>query len=89
MKKWRALLEERATRPDKPMKPHCGHALDQALAIEGPVLIEAVVDPHEPPLPPKVTLEQAKHFAQALARGTPNREKIALTVLSDKVRELL
>jgi pyruvate dehydrogenase (quinone) len=53
------------------------------------VLIEAVVDPHEPPLPPKVTLEQAKHFAQALARGTPNREKIALTVLSDKVRELL
>jgi len=68
---------------------HCGHALDQALAIDGPVLIEAVVDPHEPPLPPKVTLEQAKHFAQALARGTPNREKIVLTVLSDKVRELL
>ena len=52
-------------------------------------MIEAVVDPHEPPLPPKVTLEQAKHFAQALARGTPNREKIALTVLSDKVRALL
>ncbi len=68
---------------------HCGPALEQALATEGPVLIEAVVDPHEPPLPPKVTLEQAKHFAQALARGTPNREKIALTVLSDKVRELL
>ncbi|HEX6296866.1 MAG TPA: thiamine pyrophosphate-dependent enzyme [Burkholderiales bacterium] len=67
----------------------CGHALDQALAVDGPVVIEAVVDPHEPPLPPKVTLEQAKHFAQALARGTPNREKIALTVLSDKVRELL
>jgi pyruvate dehydrogenase (quinone) len=67
----------------------CGDALEQALATEGPVLIEAVVDPHEPPLPPKVTLEQAKHFAQALARGTPNREKIALTVLSDKVRELL
>ena len=67
----------------------CGHALEQALAVDGPVVIEAVVDPHEPPLPPRVTLEQAKHFAQALARGTPNREKIALTVLSDKVRELL
>jgi pyruvate dehydrogenase (quinone)/pyruvate oxidase len=67
----------------------CGHALDQALATDGPVVIEALVDPHEPPLPPRVTLEQAKHFAQALARGTPNREKIALTVLSDKVRELL
>lgn len=67
----------------------CGQALDQALAVDGPVLIEAVVDPHEPPLPPKVTLEQAKHFAEALVRGTPNREKIALTLLSDKVRELL
>ena len=68
---------------------HCGHALDQALATEGPVLVKAVVDPHEPPLPPKVTIEQARHFAEALMRGTPNREKIALTVLSDKVRELL
>jgi pyruvate dehydrogenase (quinone) len=57
--------------------------------MDGPVLVEAVVDPHEPPLPPRISLEQAKHFAQALARGTPNREKIALTVLSDKVRELL
>jgi pyruvate dehydrogenase (quinone) len=67
----------------------CGDALEQALAMDGPVLVEAVVDPHEPPLPPRISLEQAKHFAQALARGTPNREKIALTVLSDKVRELL
>jgi pyruvate dehydrogenase (quinone) len=67
----------------------CGLALDEALAIEGPVVIEAVVDPHEPPLPPSITLEQAGHFAQALARGTPHRGRIALTALSDKVRELL
>jgi hypothetical protein len=26
-------------------------------------------------------------FAQALLKGEPNREKIALTVISDKVRE--
>ena len=37
----------------------------------------------------QVRHEESAHFAQALARGTPNREKIALTVLSDKVRELL
>jgi pyruvate dehydrogenase (quinone) len=67
----------------------CGEALERALAMDGPVLVEAVVDPHEPPLPPKVTLEQARHFAEALMKGTPNRERIALTVLSDKVRELL
>jgi pyruvate dehydrogenase (quinone)/pyruvate oxidase len=67
----------------------CGRILDQALEMPGPVLIEAVVDPHEPPMPPKVRAEQALHFAESLARGTPNRGKIALTVASDTVRELV
>jgi pyruvate dehydrogenase (quinone) len=67
----------------------CGSAIDEALNTAGPVLVEAVVDPHEPPMPPKATLEQTRKLAQALAKGTPSREKIALTLLSDKVRELL
>jgi len=67
----------------------CGDMLDIALAAPGPVIVEAIVDPFEPPMPPKVTLEQASKFAQSLARGEPNREKIALTVISDKVRELI
>jgi pyruvate dehydrogenase (quinone)/pyruvate oxidase len=67
----------------------CGAALDQALAIDGPVLVEAIVDAFTPPMPPKVTVEQAGRFAQSLVRGEPNRDKIALTVLSDKVRELV
>jgi pyruvate dehydrogenase (quinone)/pyruvate oxidase len=66
----------------------CGPVIDQALTAKGPVLVEAVVDPFTPPTPAKITLEQAKHFAQSLARGEPNRSKIAWTVLSDKVREL-
>lgn len=32
---------------------------------------------------------QALHFAESLARGEPNRKKIALTALSDRVRELI
>ena len=67
----------------------CGTVLDQAFATDGPVVIEAVVDPFTPPMPPKVTVEQATHFAESLIKGEPNREKIALTVLSDKVRELV
>jgi pyruvate dehydrogenase (quinone) len=67
----------------------CGSVLDEALAAPGPALVEAVVDPFEPPLPPKVTWEQAKNFAESLARGEPNRGKIALTVLRDRVRELI
>jgi pyruvate dehydrogenase (quinone)/pyruvate oxidase len=67
----------------------CGPILDKALATQGPVLIEAVVDPFEPPLPANVSVKQAARFAESLARGEPNRSKIALTVLSDKVREMI
>jgi pyruvate dehydrogenase (quinone)/pyruvate oxidase len=67
----------------------CGDIFDQALNTPGPVIVQAVVDPFEPPMPPKVTVEQAVKFAESLARGEPNRGKIALTVASDKVRELV
>jgi pyruvate dehydrogenase (quinone)/pyruvate oxidase len=67
----------------------CGDVLEQALATPGPVLVEAIVDPFEPPMPPKVTRDQAVKFAESLVRGEPNREKIALTALSDTVRELV
>ena len=67
----------------------CGEVLRQALAKPGPALVEAVVDPHEPPMPPKITVSDAKNFAEALASGTPAAGRIALTVASDKVRELI
>jgi pyruvate dehydrogenase (quinone) len=67
----------------------CGAILDAALRTPGPVIIEAVVDPHEPPMPPKATAQQVAKLAQSLIRGTPNRGKIALTVASDTVRELV
>jgi len=67
----------------------CADVLRQALATRGPVLVEAVVDPHEPPMPPKLELKQVTKFAEALARGTPNAGKIALTVASDAVREIV
>jgi pyruvate dehydrogenase (quinone)/pyruvate oxidase len=40
-------------------------------------------------MPAKVTLKQMAHFAESLLRGEPNRQKIALTVLGDRVRELI
>ncbi len=67
----------------------CGSELDQALTVAGPVIIQAVVDPFEPPMPPKVTGEQTKHMAEALLRGEPDRMKIAMTILADRVRELV
>jgi pyruvate dehydrogenase (quinone)/pyruvate oxidase len=67
----------------------CGRVLDEFLNAPGPALLQALVDPFEPPLPAKIEVKQALHFAESLARGEPNRKKIALTALSDKVREMI
>ncbi|MFZ0455150.1 MAG: thiamine pyrophosphate-dependent enzyme [Ignavibacteriaceae bacterium] len=67
----------------------CGSTLEEALNYKGPAVIEALVDQFEPPLPPKITVKQAKKFAKSLIKGEPNRERIALTITSDKVRELI
>jgi pyruvate dehydrogenase (quinone) len=63
--------------------------VDEALNHKGPVLIEALVDPFLPPLPPKITPDQALHFAEAIARGTPARGKIMKAILGEKTRELV
>lgn len=67
----------------------CGRVVEEFLNAPGPALLQAVVDPLEPPLPPKITADQALKFAESLARGEPNRRKIALSAISDKIRELV
>jgi pyruvate dehydrogenase (quinone) len=67
----------------------CGAVLDRALRTPGPVLVEALVDANEPPMPPMVQLEQAAHLAEALARGTKDAGKIIRTIAKDRVREII
>jgi pyruvate dehydrogenase (quinone)/pyruvate oxidase len=67
----------------------CGSVLAEALSAPGPAVIEAVVDPHEPPLPAHIDFSQAKSFAEALAKGTPAGGKILKTIAKDAVRELI
>jgi pyruvate dehydrogenase (quinone) len=67
----------------------CGRIIDQALATPGPVLVEAVVDENEPPMPAKIKPQQALHFAESMARGTKDWQKIATTIAKDRVRELV
>jgi len=67
----------------------CGRLIEEALATPGPVVVQGVVDPFEPPMPAKVTLDQAAKFARSLLRGEPNSQKIALTILGDRIRELV
>jgi pyruvate dehydrogenase (quinone) len=67
----------------------CGAILDQALNTPGPVVVQAVVDQNEPPMPAKIKPNQALKFAESLAKGQPNRMQIAGTVFENKVRELV
>jgi pyruvate dehydrogenase (quinone) len=66
-----------------------GDAWDMALAADRPVVLEAVTDPEVPPLPPHITLEQAKAMGSALLRGDPNARGIIRQTLRDKAAEYL
>ncbi len=65
----------------------CGDQIRQVLAQDGPAVIEAVVDENEPPMPPKVTPEQAKSLTTALLRGEEHRKQIALSISRSFVDE--
>ncbi|MET3972429.1 pyruvate dehydrogenase (quinone) [Bradyrhizobium sp. i1.4.4] len=53
-----------------------GSAWDQALASARPVVLEVKTDPEVPPLPPHITLQQAKNFSLALMKGDPNEGSV-------------
>jgi pyruvate dehydrogenase (quinone) len=44
-------------------------AWQQALSADRPVVLEVKTDPNVPPLPPHITMQQAKAFAAAFAKG--------------------
>jgi pyruvate dehydrogenase (quinone) len=48
-----------------------GRGWDEALAAGRPVVIEAHTDPEVPPLPPHITFDQARAYAQAMVKGDP------------------
>ncbi len=64
-------------------------AWETALAADRPVVLDVVTDPEVPPLPPHITLEQAKNFALAVAKGDPGRRGMIENSLRQKVAELL
>jgi pyruvate dehydrogenase (quinone) len=65
-----------------------GPALDAALRSNRTCLVEVVVDPLEPPMPPRVSFDQTVHMGQALLRGTEHGAQIARTLLRNTLHEL-
>ncbi|OJT22145.1 thiamine pyrophosphate-requiring protein [Archangium sp. Cb G35] len=76
----------RGIRVDKPEQ--IARAWDQALSSDRPVVLEAYTDPDVPPLPPHITLEQAKHFAQSMLKGDVNTGGILKQSIKGLVEQL-
>jgi pyruvate dehydrogenase (quinone) len=60
-----------------------GSAWDQAFSAGRPCVLEAMTDPDVPPLPPHITLEEARAFGSALLR----RDVDALGILKQTVKD--
>ncbi|HEX4690419.1 MAG TPA: thiamine pyrophosphate-requiring protein [Solirubrobacteraceae bacterium] len=80
--RYAGLLDLKGIRVDAP--DEVGPAWREALGADRPVVLEAVVDPDVPPLPPHITFEEAASLTTALLKGDPD----ARGVVAQSLREL-
>jgi pyruvate dehydrogenase (quinone) len=80
--KYAELLGLKGIFVDHPDK--VGAAWDEALAADCPVILEAYTDPNIPPLPPHITLKDARHFMGSLLTE-PERQ----SVIVNSAKEML
>ena len=64
-------------------------AWSEALSAGKPAVLEAVVDPEIPPLPPHITGKQMKSMAEAMVKGDPEAVGVMEKSLRAKVEEFL
>ena len=50
-----------------------------------PVIVEAYVDPFEPPMPPRVEPEFVKNIVESFAKGQPYTKRIGLTLFRNQI----
>jgi pyruvate dehydrogenase (quinone) len=74
----------RVERPDD-----LADAWEEVFAVGKPAVLEAVVDPEIPPLPPHVTGDQMKKMARAMVKGDPEASGVMEKSLRAKIEELL
>ena len=66
-----------------------GPAWDRALAAERPFVLDMVTDPDVPPLPPHITLQQARAFMGAMLSGDPDTGRVLANTARGLVSSLL
>ncbi|MFL5515533.1 MAG: thiamine pyrophosphate-requiring protein [Gemmatimonadales bacterium] len=66
-----------------------GAAWDQALSADRPFVLEAVTDPSVPPLPPHITVQQARQFMRSMLKGDPDAGDVIRRSFRDLVESYL
>jgi pyruvate dehydrogenase (quinone) len=64
-------------------------AWDEVLSAGAPAVLEVVVDPEIPPLPPHITGEQMQKMAKAMVKGDPEAVGVMEKSLRAKLREFV
>jgi pyruvate dehydrogenase (quinone) len=85
--RWAEMIGLNGIRIEDPEE--VGDAWDRALAADRPTVLDVVTDPEVPPLPPHITLEQARSFAKAVLHGDSGRRRIIAQSLRQKLPEIL
>lgn len=78
------LLGLRGVRVDKP--EHIAGAWDDVLSADRPAVLEAITDPNVPPLPPHISVDQAKAFMFSMVRGDPDVLSVIRRTASQKLK---
>jgi pyruvate dehydrogenase (quinone) len=66
-----------------------GGAWDSALAADRPTVLDVLVDPNVPPLPPHITSDQAEAMAKSLLKGDPDRIPVLRQTFRDLVEDFV
>lgn len=85
--KYAELLGLKGIKVDDPEK--LGEAWDEALSADRPVVLEAVVDPDVPTIPPHITFDQMVKFTKTVFKGDAHERGIISQTFKDVIDEFL
>ncbi|HKR98373.1 MAG TPA: thiamine pyrophosphate-requiring protein [Candidatus Dormibacteraeota bacterium] len=84
---WAELIGLKGIKVDKPEEIE--NAWHEALSADRPVVINAITDPEEPPLPPHISFQQARSMSEAVLKGDPHGLRDVMTAVREKVDEFV
>jgi pyruvate dehydrogenase (quinone) len=84
--RWAEMIGLRGIRTDNP--DALGDCWDQALSADRPTVLEVVCDPEVPPLPPHITIEQARSLSKAILHGDRGRRRIVAQSIRQKLPDI-